>query len=62
MVTLEVSDDGVGFRVDADKSRGLGLDILRCRAALIDATLDIRSTEGKGTQVICLLPLGSTQL
>ncbi len=55
---LEVSDDGCGLPVQhADAGRGLGLGIMRDRAALIGAAFEICSCGRKGTTVRCSLPL-----
>ncbi len=59
---LEVSDDGCGLPAqdtDAghDRGRGLGLGIMRDRAALIGALLEITSMNKAGTAVRCSLPL-----
>jgi PAS domain S-box-containing protein len=49
-VTAIVSDDGVGFDPRA-RGGGLGLITMRERAELIGATMTIRSTRGRGTEV-----------
>ena len=59
-LSLEVRDDGIGFR-EEDASKGMGLRIMRYRAALIGARLAIRragqstQTGRGGTLVICTL-------
>jgi signal transduction histidine kinase len=63
---LEVEDDGVGFNVGAVDSnyeqRGsLGMVNMRERAALVNGTLNIRSTEGEGTCITLLMPLTETR-
>lgn len=50
-VTLTISDDGRGFVLDEVTSEHLGLGIMRERAEDIDATLEIRSQVGVGTEV-----------
>jgi signal transduction histidine kinase len=49
----EVSDDGVGFDLDATaiRSRRLGLTSMRERAERLGGTLSLDSAQGKGTQV-----------
>ncbi|MGZ8919912.1 MAG: PAS domain-containing sensor histidine kinase [Limisphaerales bacterium] len=59
---LTVSDDGVGFRLDAHEESGLGLNILRYRAELIRAHLKIRSKPGKGTRVVCSVPKSAVEI
>ena len=53
---LTISDNGVGFSMDAQIENGLGLHILRYRAELIRASLGILSKPGKGTRVVCSVP------
>ena len=49
---LSVQDDGSGLDSDADGG-GMGLHIMRYRARMIDATLEIRPAPDKGTVVTC---------
>lgn len=53
---LTVADDGRGFTDPADLDSGEGLRIMRHRAELIGARLEIRSTGGSGCTVECVLP------
>lgn len=53
--TLTVSDDGTGFDADAHTA-GLGLLLMRERAAEIGATLDIATEPGRGTTITVVLP------
>ena len=50
-ITLTIRDDGVGFDVGANASKGLGLGIMRERAQMIDARLMVDSQIGKGTLI-----------
>ncbi len=52
-VRLEISDDGVGLSPRAAESAGLGLKIMRYRAAMIDAHLSIGPGENGGTLLVC---------
>lgn len=52
---IEIEDEGSGFNVKTADSDGLGLRILRYRADLIGACLQINSTPGSGTAVSCVL-------
>jgi signal transduction histidine kinase len=54
---LSVSDDGCGFAPEVP-NKGVGLSIIRERAALVGGTLDIQSHSGKGTRVLATIPLG----
>ena len=54
--TLTVSDNGVGFSRDGDGSHsGMGLRIMRHRAAMIGGSLGIERTSGH-TVVTCAFP------
>jgi len=52
-VRVEISDDGVGLSPHAVESAGLGLKIMRYRAAMIDAHLSIGPGENGGTLLVC---------
>jgi signal transduction histidine kinase len=52
---LSVQDDGAGIKKTAGKSRGLGLHIMRYRAELIGAKLQIQSAPFAGTLIKCSL-------
>lgn len=54
-VSLEVSDDGVGFD-PSQRVGGLGLRNMRQRAFDIGARLDVRSTPGSGTRLVMRIP------
>ena len=57
VLALTVSDDGVGFDVDAAWGEGLGLISMGERIEAIEGTLDIRSTPGGGTCLTITVPL-----
>ena len=50
---LVVVDNGIGLPKKAMNDSGMGLQIMKYRAGMIGATLDIRSASGSGTTVIC---------
>lgn len=50
---LAIRDDGIGFSSEK-KGRGMGLNIMRRRAALIGASMDIKPGKTGGTVVACL--------
>ena len=52
-ISLIVKDDGTGFAMPAHID-GMGLEIMRYRARLINASLDIRPNSDKGTVVTCI--------
>jgi PAS domain S-box-containing protein len=52
---LTVSDDGTGFSNETKKSGGMGLHIMKYRAGVVDAALEVRSgVDGSGTTVSCV--------
>lgn len=56
-LSLRVVDDGCGIATAGPaKSRGLGLRIMRNRAAILGATLTIEPARPTGTSVVCVLP------
>ena len=57
-VELTVTDDGIGFAADDVERRrpGMGLFTMRERAGLVGGRLVIRSTQGKGTRVVAIVP------
>jgi signal transduction histidine kinase len=54
---LTVTDDGVGFDVDAAWGKGLGLISMAERLEAIGGRLDIRSEPGAGTHLEASVPL-----
>jgi PAS domain S-box-containing protein len=59
---LGVSDDGHGRFDQADLSRGIGLRVMRFRAAAIEGSLVVQRRPGVGTEVVCSLPFPSSPL
>jgi signal transduction histidine kinase len=55
-IRIEVGDDGVGFDPSAP-ARGLGLDGMRERAAILEGRLEVTSKPGGGTKVELYVPL-----
>ena len=53
VLTLEVADNGIGIPEPPREGKGLGLRIMRNRAASVGATLSIASAPEGGTRVIC---------
>jgi signal transduction histidine kinase len=57
-VLLAVRDDGVGFDPASPGTRmSLGLAGMRERVRLVNGTLDIESTPGRGTEIIAWVPV-----
>ena len=53
-ISVTVQDDGVGIAAEpASRNGGMGLRIMQYRAGVIDATLEVRRREGRGTSVVC---------
>ncbi len=56
-VELSVRDDGSGIAAGKDTGNGIGLRIMRYRAEVTGAALDVTSQPGRGTEVRAVLPL-----
>ena len=56
---LSVRDTGKGIPSKKKTNAGLGLNIMRYRAGMIGATLEIVSARNRGTAVNCRLPLAA---
>lgn len=54
-ITVAVKDDGAGF-VMPERINSMGIEVMRYRANIIGASLDIRSEIDKGTVVTCVFP------
>jgi PAS domain S-box-containing protein len=52
-VTLSVEDDGLGIPEKPGGGKGMGMHIMRYRAATIGASFNVRPREGGGTVVSC---------
>jgi two-component system, LuxR family, sensor kinase FixL len=52
-IALTITDDGAGFSNGAKKSSGMGLHIMKYRAGVLGAALEVRSAMGAGTAVTC---------
>jgi signal transduction histidine kinase len=56
-LTLTIKNDGIPFPDDVCSSERMGLHIMRYRASVINAQLEIRANGKNGTLVMCRLPL-----
>ena len=56
-ITLEISDDGIGFEPRGDFPGHLGLRSMRERAQRVGGTLEVQSAPGTGTRVRAGIPL-----
>jgi len=55
VISLRVSDDGIGFDPTRFARRGMGLNIMRYRARMIGGKLDVRPSSPSGTIVACTI-------
>jgi PAS domain S-box-containing protein len=58
-ITLEVSDDGVGFDPETSFPGHLGLQSMRERAARVGGALQVRSAPGEGASISVRIPPGT---
>lgn len=56
-MTLEISDDGVGFDPEGDFPGHLGLRSMRERALRLGGVLEVESSPGGGTRIRARIPL-----
>jgi PAS domain S-box-containing protein len=57
-ITLRIDDNGVGFPLALSETKGMGLKIMRYRAGLIKARLNIGPAIPVGSAVVCTLSKG----
>ena len=53
---LEISDNGQGLPRKSKPGQGMGLQVMKHRASVIGAELEVKSTTGKGVTVTCTFP------
>jgi PAS domain S-box-containing protein len=58
---LRVKDDGKGFQMAGISRSGMGIRIMRYRARVIGATLELTSQPGQGTLITCVFSPGSRE-
>ena len=58
-LVVKVKNNGLPFPDLKDQSPGMGLRIMRYRANVIGASIDVRADRGQGAVVTCSLPLGT---
>src|SRR5215207_22224 len=59
-LTLRIADDGRGFDPAKDRGEGFGLRSMSERLAKLGGRVDVESTPGEGTRVVCVCPLYGT--
>lgn len=52
---LSVRDDGAGLLPESSRNTGMGIRIMKYRARMIGAELEVRPRSGRGTEVVCRL-------
>lgn len=50
-LTIKIRDNGIGLAKNWDSKRGLGIDNLKKRVAMINGTVDITSKQDRGTEI-----------
>jgi PAS domain S-box-containing protein len=58
---LTIQDNGSGFDTSARGQSGMGIRIMRYRAKVIGATLDLQSQPNEGTKISCVFHPGSRE-
>jgi signal transduction histidine kinase len=56
-LVLVVADNGIGFEVDSQAGRGLGIAGMRERIRELGGHLEVRAASGRGTDVVASVPL-----
>ncbi len=54
-ITLRVRDDGIGIEKLLDRRKGMGINIMKYRARIINSSLNIGQNDTGGTSVTCIL-------
>jgi two-component system sensor kinase FixL len=58
LVRLTITDWGKGIGKEGSSNGGMGLQIMRYRANMVGASLDVQNSDGKGVRVACTLKAG----
>ena len=62
-ITFTVKDNGTGLSDDHDKTKGMGLRIMKYRASMLGASLNITAnTEDSGTLITCSFEIGKDEI
>ena len=57
IISIQISDDGLGFMTEGESSRGLGLKGMRERISELNGTIQILSKPSSGTRIEIQIPL-----
>lgn len=61
VITLTISDNGVGISPASHRREGMGLRIMDYRTRMIGGTFEVRPRSAGGTEVLCRFPATSVQ-
>lgn len=53
-IKMTVTDNGLGLKDESARGKGMGLHIMKYRAAMMDAVLEVQSAPGVGTTIACI--------
>jgi PAS domain S-box-containing protein len=59
VVRLSIEDNGCGFSLPSSTDQGMGLGIMRYRASMVRAAIEVKATSS-GTSIICVAPLSAS--
>ncbi len=59
VVRLSIEDNGCGFSLPSSADQGMGLGIMRYRASMVRAAIEVKATSS-GTSIICVAPLSAS--
>jgi PAS domain S-box-containing protein len=58
-IRINVSDNGHGIQNTPETEPGIGLTLIRSKIKLLNGTVDINSTDGRGTEISINIPVGN---
>lgn len=57
VLSLEIADNGRGLPKAPSSHQGIGLQIMKCRASIMGAELEVKSEAGKGVTINCTVKI-----
>lgn len=57
LLRLTITDWGKGLAKEGSRNGGMGLQIMKYRANMVGASLDVQNSDGKGVRVVCTLKI-----